>query len=95
MRMLLGLIGIGYFATSAVVAINGFVWLPTLPSAWYRVQDVLYWPFQPYFDLMLTLLGNSEIPYNVYAVLTRIPFLVLGLAILLVASRRRRRRRRR
>jgi hypothetical protein len=92
-RFFFGLIGVGYIATSALVAINGFVWTPTLPSVWYRMQDILYWPFQPYFDLMLRLLGEMDMPYSAYALVTRVPFLILGLVLLIAVSRRSRRRR--
>ncbi len=39
-RLLWGLVGLGafyYTVTSLVVAINGFVWLPSFPSAYYTL----------------------------------------------------------
>ena len=77
-----------YFVTSGVVVINAFVWLPTLPSFWYAIQRVIYWPWQPYFDLTYALLGRLSISYGVYAVVTRTPFLVVPLAIVVLAVRR-------
>jgi hypothetical protein len=77
-----------YFITSAVVVINAFVWLPTFPDFWYDIQHIIYWPWQPYFDLAYALLGRSSISYGAYALLTRAPFLVVSLAIMGLAVRR-------
>ncbi len=82
--ILLGIIGLGYLATSAVVIVNSFVWLPSLPSAWYSFENLLYWPFQPYFDLTLSMLGTSDIPYNVYAAVTRAPFVLFAAVLLII-----------
>lgn len=71
-----------YLITSAVVVINAFVWLPTFPPFWYAIQRIMYWPWQPYFDLAYALLGRSSISYGVYAVVTRAPFLVVPLVII-------------
>ncbi len=92
-KSLLGLACIAYFLTSAVVVVNAFVWTPTLPSVWYQLQHILYWPFQPYFALATRLLGGASTPYSVYAVVTRVPFLVLSIvgAVALVRSGRVRR----
>ena len=75
------LLGMAYFLTSAVVIVNAFVWLPSMPSAWYQVQRILYWPFQPYFTLALHLLDRPSISYAVYAIVSRSPFLLLSIAI--------------
>src|SRR3989304_5516879 len=73
LKSLVWLGGMGHFLTSAVVIVNAFVWLPTMPSAWYQVQRILYWPFQPYFALALDLLGRPNISYPVYATVTWSP----------------------
>src|SRR3990172_9416408 len=65
-----------YFVTSLVVVINSFVWMATFPSLWYALQKVLYWPFQPYLDFTLAVLGGREISYQTYALLARSPFLI-------------------
>lgn len=79
---LVSLIAFLYFVTSAVVVVNAFVWLPTFPAFWYAIQRIMYWPWQPYFDLAYALLGRSSISYGAYAVVTRAPFLVVPLVII-------------
>lgn len=79
---LICLIAFLYLVTSAVVVINAFVWLPTFPDFWYDIQSIIYWPWQPYFDLAYALLGRSSISYRAYAVVTRAPFLVVPIAIM-------------
>ncbi|MDO8750580.1 MAG: hypothetical protein Q7K03_05500, partial [Dehalococcoidia bacterium] len=37
LKGLVGLACVAYFATSAVVIVNAFVWLPSFPSGWYRM----------------------------------------------------------
>ena len=85
---LVSLIAFLYFVMSAVVVINAFVWLPTLPSFWYAAEGIIYWPFRPYFDLAYALLGRSSISYGVYAVVTRAPFLAVPVAIMGFTVRR-------
>lgn len=92
LKWLLWLLCLGYFATSAVVLVNAFTWLPALPPPWYAVQKVLYWPFGWYFDLLEAWLGGSSIPYPLYALAVRGPFLLLSLAGLIALPRRRSRR---
>lgn len=87
-KSLLWLVCLAYFATSLVVIANAFVWLPTMPSAWYQVQRILYWPFQPYFALASYLLGRSSISYAVYAVVTWSPFLLVSTAVAVALLRR-------
>ena len=86
--LVINLIAFLYFITSAVVVINAFVWLPTFPSFWYAMQRIIYWPWQPYFDLAYTLLGRSSISYGAYAVVTRAPFLTASMAIMALTARR-------
>ncbi len=85
---LVSLIAFLYFVTSAVVVINAFVWLPTFPSFWYDIQRIIYWPWQPYFDLVYAVLGRSSVSYGTYAIVTRAPFLVVPLAIMGLTLRR-------
>lgn len=87
---LVGVVCLAYFLTSAVVLVNAFAWLPSMPSAWYQMQRVLYWPFKPYFSLASALLGGSSIPYTVYAVVAWSPFLVVSMAAALCLWFRRR-----
>lgn len=68
-----------YFVTSLVVIINGFVWMPGLPSLWYDLEKVMYIPFRPYLDLMFKVLGPVDISYQVYALITRSPFIIIPL----------------
>ncbi|MEK7777482.1 MAG: hypothetical protein AAB303_02515 [Chloroflexota bacterium] len=91
LESLVGLACVAYFATSAVVIANAFVWLPSFPTGWYRIQEILYWPFQPYFALATRLLGGSSVPYGVYATVTWSPFLLASIAVAVVLLRRRRR----
>jgi hypothetical protein len=77
-----------YLITSAVVVINAFVWLPTFPSFWYAMQRIIYWPWQPYFDLAYAVLGRSNISYRAYAILIRAPFLVVPIAVIGLTVRR-------
>ena len=86
--LVINLIAFLYFITSGVVAINAFIWLPTFPAFWYAMQRIIYWPWQPYFDLAYALLGRSSISYGAYAVVTRAPFLVVPLAIIGLTVRR-------
>ena len=91
LRVLLVFLAFAYFITSAVVLVNAFVWLPSFPSAWYEMQDILYWPFQPYFSLALRVLGDPSIPYSTYAITTRAPILLMaaGIAVILLRYRGR------
>lgn len=84
----INLIAFLYFITSAVVVINAFIWLPTLPPFWYAMQRIIYWPWQPYFAFAYALLGWSSISYGTYAVVTRAPFLGVPLAITGLTVRR-------
>ena len=79
-RALVALVSLLYLLTSAVVTINGFVWLPGLPASWYAMEAALYWPLRPYFDLTFSLMGRWDMPYGIYALLSRAP--VLGLSFL-------------
>mgnify|MGYP001578308001 CR=1 FL=1 len=88
LKGMIWLVGMAYFLTSAVVIVNAFVWLPTMPSAWYQVQRILYWPFQPYFALALHLLDKPSISYTVYATVSWSPFLLLSIALLVALLRR-------
>lgn len=81
-EILVNLIAFLYFVTSAMVVINAFVWLPTLPSFWYTVEGIIYWPFRPYFDLAYALLGRSSISYGAYTIVTRAPFLAIPVAVM-------------
>lgn len=85
---LLGLSALYYIVTSLVVVVNGLVWLPTMPSSYYAVEKVMYWPAQPYFDAVYALLGRIDMPYAAYAALTRAPF-VLGFGFLLALAVKR------
>ncbi|HIC89473.1 MAG TPA: hypothetical protein EYP04_08735 [Anaerolineae bacterium] len=91
--LLVNLIAGLYLVTSGIVVVNGFVWLPTMPSFWYDVEAVMYWPFQPYFDLAFALLGHLDLPYWAYALLTRAPFFLIPLLILVGAVRSIKKRR--
>lgn len=84
----INLIALLYLVTSAVMVINAFVWLPTFPAFWYDMQRIIYWLWQPYFDLGYALLGRSDISYGAYALVTRAPFLVVPLAITGLTARR-------
>jgi len=86
--ILVNLTAFVYLITSAVVVINAFVWLSTLPAFWYDIQHIIYWPWQPYFDLAYALLGRSSISYGAYAVVTRTPFLLVPIAIMGLTVRR-------
>lgn len=79
-----------YFVTSLTVVVSAFIWLGTWPSFWYALQKVLYWPFQPYFGFTLSALGDKEISYQVYALISRAPFLVVPVLVLIVALPRMR-----
>ncbi len=76
-----------YFATSLVVVVNSFVWTATFPSLWYAVQRVIYWPFQPYWDFTVSVLGGPETPYQTYALISRSPFLVAPIIVWIAALR--------
>lgn len=76
-----------YFVTSVLVVVNSFVWTATFPSSWYTLQKVIYWPFQPYWDLMASLLGGPEITYQTYALVSRSPFLVAPVVVWAAALR--------
>ncbi|MDO8751711.1 MAG: hypothetical protein Q7K03_11325 [Dehalococcoidia bacterium] len=91
LKGLVGLACVAYFATSAVVIVNAFVWLPSFPSGWYRMQEILYWPFQPYFALASNVLGRASVPYGVYATVTWSPFLLASIAVAVALLRRQRR----
>ena len=84
LKMVLWLVSLAYLLTSGVVSVNAFAWLPTLPSAWYVVQRVLYWPFQPYFELMARLLGSPFIPYSTYVLVSWAPIALVSLVLVLV-----------
>lgn len=71
-----------FLATSIVVVINAFVWLPGLPSAWYTMQRALYWPFQPYFKLVGHLLESPSISYGTFVVISRAPFIAGAVAVM-------------
>lgn len=94
-RLLWGLVGLGalyYLVTSLVVVINGFVWLPSFPSAYYALERAMYWPTQVYFAAVYAILGRADMPYAAYAALTRAPLVlafgfILGLAIRRLARR--------
>lgn len=88
-RILWAIVGLGafyYTVTSLVVISNGFVWLPSLPSAYYALERAMYWPAQVYFAAVYALLGRADMPYAAYVALTRAPLVlafgfILGLAV--------------
>ncbi len=88
LKSLVGLACVAYFATSAVVIANAFVWLPSFPTGWYRIQEILYWPFQPYFALASHVLGRASVSYGVYATVTWSPFLLVSIAVAVALLRR-------
>ncbi len=90
-RLLWGLVGLGalyYLVTSLVVAVNGFVWLPSLPGTYYALERAMYWPVQAYFAVVYALLGRVDMPYAAYAALTRAPLVLAFGFILGLAARR-------
>src|SRR3972149_106421 len=82
-KIVLWPVSLAYLLTSSVVIVNAFAWLPTLPSAWYVVQRVLYWPFQPYFELMARLLGSPSISYSTYVLVSWAPIMLVSLVLVL------------
>ncbi len=87
-KVVLWLVAIAYLLTSIVIVINAFVWLPGLPSAWYTIQRALYWPFQPYLKLMGQLLGSPSISYGAFVLISRAPFIIGTVAIMVVLIKR-------
>ncbi|MBI2859391.1 MAG: hypothetical protein HYX90_09970 [Chloroflexi bacterium] len=86
-KVLLSLLSLAYLLTSAVVIVNSFAWLPGMPEAWYGVQRVLYWPFQPYLALIGKLMAGPSIGYREFTVASRAPFVVISLAALIFIVR--------
>jgi uncharacterized membrane protein YdjX (TVP38/TMEM64 family) len=84
---LASLIALPYFVTSLVVVLNsignatGVVWLPSFPSAYYAFARLLYLPFSPYFALLSPLQANPSVSYTAYAIVSRLPFLLIPLVI--------------
>ncbi|MDO8671926.1 MAG: hypothetical protein Q7O66_10920, partial [Dehalococcoidia bacterium] len=76
-----GFLALLYFATSLVVVVNAFVWTATFPSLWYTVQRVLYWPFGPYLDFAVSLLGGPDVSYQIFVLIARLPFLVVPIIV--------------
>ncbi len=70
-----------YFITSLAVVVGAFVWLGIFPGFWYATQKALYWPFQPYLDVTLSVFGGPDIPYPTYAIISRSPFLIVPILI--------------
>ena len=83
-KIVLWPVSLAYLLTSSVVIVNAFVWLSILPSAWYAVQRVLYWPFQPYFSLMGRLMGSPSISYSTYVLVSWAPIALVSLGLVLV-----------
>lgn len=81
-----------YFVTSLVAVIGAFLWVGIWPEFWYAMQKAIYLPFQPYFNITLSVMGRAEIPFPVYAVVSRLPFLVVPALIWAIALRRSRSR---
>ncbi|MBI2854751.1 MAG: sulfurtransferase [Chloroflexi bacterium] len=92
LKIVLWILSLAYFATSGVVVVNSFTWLPSFPSAWYRAQGILYWPLGPYQYLMANVLGGPGIPYQAYVAAAWGPFFLLSLAALIFIPRWRRNR---
>jgi uncharacterized membrane protein YdjX (TVP38/TMEM64 family) len=86
-----GLVAFCYFVSSLVVVLNsvgnanGRVWLPSFPSWYYAATRWLYWPFQPYFAALGPLQADPQVTYTQYALVSRLPFLVVSLALLALA----------
>lgn len=77
-----------YFISSLTVVVGSYVWLGIFPDSWYAIQNVLYWPFQPYVDFTLSVMEGPEVPYQVYALISRSPFLLVPVLVWITAVRR-------
>ena len=90
--LLASLVARSYFCTSLVVVLNaignatGVVWLPSFPSGYYLLSQWLYWPFQYYFALLAPLQANPQVSYMMYALISRVPFLMGSVAVMAVAT---------
>lgn len=90
--LLASLAASAYLFTSLVVVLNsvgnatGVVWLPSFPRWYYDASRVLYWPFQPYFQALAPLQANPSVSYAAYAAVSRLPFLVVPLALLAITG---------
>lgn len=97
--LLASLVACSYFCTSLVVVLNaignatGVVWLPSFPAGYYLFSRWLYWPFQGYFALLAPLQVNPQVSYMMYALLSRVPFLLGSAAVMAVATMQWRRSR--
>lgn len=97
--LLASLVACSYFFTSLVVVLNaignatGVVWLPSFPAGYYLFSRWLYWPFQDYFALLAPLQANPQISYMLYALISRVPFLLGSAAVMVVATMQWRRSR--
>jgi hypothetical protein len=86
-----GLVALSYGCTSLVVVLNalgnatGVVWLPSFPAGYYLVSRWLYWPFQWYFTLLAPLRAHPQVSYMIYALISRAPFLIGSVTVLVVA----------
>ena len=97
--LLASLVACSYFCTSLVVVLNalgnatGVVWLPSFPSGYYLFSRWLYWPLQGYFALLAPLQANPQVSYTMYALISRLPFLLGSVAVMAVATMQWRRAR--
>ena len=90
--LLASLVACSYFCTSLVVVLNalgnatGVVWLPSYPAGYYLFSRWLYWPFQGYFAVLAPLQANPQVSYMMYALISRVPFLLGSAAVIVVAT---------
>lgn len=81
-----------YFLTSLVVVLNsignatGVVWLPSFPPWYYQLARAIYWPFQPYFALLVPLQASEGVSYTSFALISRGPFLLASIVVFAVTA---------
>lgn len=79
-----------YFVTSLVAVLGAFVWVGIWPEFWYAMQKAIYSPFEPYLSFTLAVMGGPGVPFPMYAIVSRLPFLVAPVLVWIVALRRSR-----
>ena len=82
-----------YFVTGLYQLLKANFWVVELPSAWYTLIRVLYFPFSPYHNLIRGTLIESPISYEDYTYIMWGPlvaiFLVVFVAALIVPRARK------
>ena len=84
-RQIVAVLSAIYFVTGLYELLKANFWVVELPSAWYALNRVLYFPFSPYHNLVRDALMESSISYEGFTYIMWGPLVAIFLVVFIGA----------